>query len=312
MTRLICDHPTPGRQTPRLRGSCHAQGFTLVELLVVIAIIGILIALLLPAIQAVRESARRLSCLNNLTQLGLALQNYDSAHGVLPPGTTDKRGPIPNRPEGNHISWLVHLLPYVEEGNTFKRIDIAAGAYDKTNAAVRAINFPLFACPSYGGVYRSPSDASTGPGTWTTSNYAACHHDVEAPIDADNHGVMYLNSRVSQRDVTDGTTNTIYLGEKLGDARDLGWMSGTRATLRNTGTPRNTVPFRDEEGGRAKPPADDLAVGGFESAHPGICNFLFGDGRTMTIDRSIDPKVFQQLGSRADGQLLESGPTRGE
>src|SRR4030042_7024281 len=98
------------------------RGFTLVELLVVIAIIGILIALLLPAVQAAREAARRASCLNNLTQLGIALQNYESAHGVLPPGTIDKQGPIHNKPEGYQMSWVVQLLPYVEEGNTFKHI----------------------------------------------------------------------------------------------------------------------------------------------------------------------------------------------
>ncbi len=90
--------------------------FTLVELLVVIAIIGILIALLLPAVQSAREAARRASCMNNLTQLGLALSNYEMANGALPPGTTESKGPIHNIAQGVHISWLVQILPFIEEG----------------------------------------------------------------------------------------------------------------------------------------------------------------------------------------------------
>jgi hypothetical protein len=281
-----------------------------VELLVVITIIGILIALLLPAVQAAREAARRASCLNNLTQLGIALSNYESAHGVLPPGVTDKQGPIHNQPKGYHVSWLVQLLPYIEEGNTFKHIDFSVGVYDKKNAAVRAINLPLLVCPSYG-PHHNPPDTPAGPGSWTISNYAACYHDVEAPINVDNHGVMYLNSHISQKDVTDGTSHTIYVGEKLSDDRDLGWMSGTRATLRNTGTPPGTESSRARrDRGQPQPPTNDLTVGGFESEHSGCCNFLFGDGRTMVIVDNVDPKVFQQLGSRDDGKLLESGPTR--
>ncbi|MBN1590148.1 MAG: DUF1559 domain-containing protein [Pirellulales bacterium] len=316
--------PRPFRRNP---------GFTLVELLVVIAIIGILIALLLPAIQAAREAARRASCMNNMTQLGVALQNYESAHTVLPPGSINKEGPIHNKPEGYHMGWLVQLLPYVEEGNTFKHIDFSVGVYDKKNAPVRAINIQIFQCPSYAGDNRlgenfgDPLAPDGDAGTWTLSNYAACHHDVEAPIDVDNRGVMFLNSHIGQKNVTDGTTHTIYVGEKLGNARDLGWMSGTRATLRNTGTPLNKYvdqieawdtdepePLEEEGMDPAQPksPGADLKVGGFESEHPGICNFLFGDGRVDVISEGIDPKVLEQLGSRADGKLLKDGPTRGE
>ena len=92
--------------------------FTLVELLVVIAIIGILISMMMPAIQSARETARRAECTNNMMQLGMGLASYQAAHQTLPPGTTDPSGPIRNLPQGNHISWLVHILPYIQERST--------------------------------------------------------------------------------------------------------------------------------------------------------------------------------------------------
>jgi prepilin-type N-terminal cleavage/methylation domain-containing protein/prepilin-type processing-associated H-X9-DG protein len=312
MRHAISALPARGGQARRPNVSCRARGFTLVELLVVISIIGILIALLIPAVMSAREAARRVMCLNNLTQIGIALQNYESGHGALPPGTIDKQGPIHNQPQGYHMGWLVQLLPYIEEGVTFKHVDFSVGVYDKKNARVRAIHLPLFVCPSYRGPVRNPPHAADDAPTWAVSNYAACYHDVEAPIDAHNNGVMYLNSHVGQKDVTDGTSNTIYVGEKLADPADLGWMSGTRATLRNTGTPPCSPWSRGNDQRGPKLPINDLEVGGFESEHNGTCNFLFGDGHTRGISSTVDPKVFRQLGSRADGELLEHGPTRGE
>jgi prepilin-type N-terminal cleavage/methylation domain-containing protein len=290
-------------------------GFTLIELLVVIAIIGILIALLLPAIQACREAARRATCLNNLTQLGIALQHYQAAHEVLPPGTIDQKGPIRSVPKGYHMGWLVQLLPYVEEGVTFKNVDFSVGVYDQKNAPVRRLGIALFRCPSYSGVRAAPPEEAIA----SVSNYAGCHHDVEAPIDQDNHGVLFLNSHVSSRDITDGTTHTIFLGEKLGGGRDLGWMSGTCATLRNTGAPINTTGEDDGPGWdkAAEPQAAgdqkaQLQVGGFASEHPAVSNFLFGDGAVRSLSKDTTPAVLQQLGHRADGKLLTEGPTRND
>jgi hypothetical protein len=162
------------------------------------------------------------------------------------------------------------------------------------------------------------SDASPEAGTYTVSNYAGCQNDVEAPINVNNHGVLFLNSHISQKDVTDGLSQTFYVGEKLGDDQDLGWMSGTRATLRNTGSPLGWGSSNRNTGrpGVANPlnPAatSDLWVGGFASDHPAVCNFLFGDGRTSSISVFTDQKVLEQLGNRADGELLDRGPTRDE
>jgi prepilin-type N-terminal cleavage/methylation domain-containing protein/prepilin-type processing-associated H-X9-DG protein len=205
------------------------SGFTLVELLVVIAIIGVLVALLLPAIQAAREAARRSQCLNSVRQIGLALNHYEFAQETLPPGVTNPTGPVRNLPEGNHMSWIAQILPELDEPARYRQLDLAAGAYHRRSNPVRQARFPLLICPSYS----SWSDAP-----W--SCYAGVHHHVEAPIDADNSGVLFLNSRVMLEDIKDGVSHQILLSEKLPRGyQDLGWMSGTPATLRNTGLPIN-------------------------------------------------------------------------
>lgn len=209
-----------------MNSSCTTKrlGFTLVELLVVIAIIGILVALLLPAIQAAREAARRNQCGNNVAQMILAVHHYADAHSAYPAGTSDVAGPIANSVNGYHHGWLGRILPGLDEATRFNKTDYKVSVYHPNNAPLRNVAPSFCRCPS----------APVGNG-WT-SNYAACHHDGEKPIDANDSGVFFLNSRVSDRHVTDGLSYTLFLGEKHLDTYDLGWFSGTRATLRNTGS----------------------------------------------------------------------------
>jgi len=322
-----------------------ANAFTLVELLVVLTMIGILMAMLLPAIDAVRESARRAQCTNNVTRLIVAVQNYEGAHEVYPAGVVDNTGPIRNQERGYHHSWIVKLLPYVEEKNTYRHIDPSVGVYHKNNEPVRCLNIGVLTCPTQNHEWRDIG----------VSNYAAVHHDVEAPIDVDNHGVFFLSSRVRYEDIADGLSQTLFIGERTVEGTgDLGWMSGTRATLRNTGTPINRTgtnapgtraplperqdniendpssAFGEEDSagrsGEAAPPAESdaredseqpdgdpggsprslLYVGGFGSHHPTGAIFAFGDGQVRFLSEEIDQQTFQQMGHRADGKLLSA------
>lgn len=285
------------------------RGFTLVELLVVIAIIGILIALLLPAVQAAREAARRSQCSNNLIQLGIALHHYEGAHEVFPPGVVEAKGPIRTEPAGYQMSWLVQILPFIDDGATFRHVNFSVGVYDPKNEAVRKVTRSYMLCPSDGHGHRGGTDK---PGS---NNYAGCHHHVEAPIDANNQGVLFLNSRISTRDIPDGSSFTLLAGEKrIGDA-DLGWMSGTRATLRNTGTLVNKTLEPGPDGrfreGRfpgapdEKPQTDNpLYVGGFGSYHPGGANFALVDGSVRFFSETTDKAVYEDFGNRADGKLV--------
>jgi prepilin-type N-terminal cleavage/methylation domain-containing protein len=298
------------RTSPR-RGP---TAFTLVELLVVLAIIGVLVGLLLPAVASSREAARRSYCYNNLMQFGVALHAYDSVHEVLPPGVVSETSPVLDRPTGYGFGWMARVLPYFDLKNTYNHFNLDVGLYTSENATTRTYLIGNFLCPSDWGPTR-------GANSVALTSYVGVQHDIEAPIAADNHGVLFLNSRVRYEDVTDGISMTIFVAEKQNTAADLGWASGTRASLRNAGP----VPGTGVAGpGTVSPsltittngvgasgstgvtrPGDPAYVGGFGSAHPGIINFLFGDGTVRVLTKSISPTILRQLAHRADGELFD-------
>ena len=159
-SRVLAE-PRHGLPASRFRG-CSA--FTLVELLVVIAIIGILVSLLLPAVQAAREAARRCNCANNVTQLGLAIHNHEFHMEHFPAGVTNPDGPIRSVEEGSHISWIVRILPYMEQQGLYdaidKRLPIWAQTLPGSTELIRSQQTPTLRCPSDAGS-SSPAENHT-------------------------------------------------------------------------------------------------------------------------------------------------------
>lgn len=280
--------PPYGRRTARNRG------FTLLELLVVMAVIAMLVSVLVPALSRIREAAHRTTCLNNLKQIGLALQQYELAHKVLPPGSVNETGPIRTAPVGYHHGWYTMLLPYLDAGPLYADVDTSVGIYDEGQAAVRSTLLLLLICPSD----TSPRFSQRNDDVVAAlTNYAGNHHPSPALIDSTNHGVLFLNSRVRYEDIVDGSSHTIFVGEFARSPRDLGWASGTFASLRNGGALI----------GGAAPPAhagEDLspAACGFSSQHAGGSNYCFGDGSVRflsgvaplapLLDRADEPELF--------------------
>lgn len=291
------------------------RGFTLIELLVVIAIIAVLIALLLPAIQASRESARRVSCQNNMMQLVLALNEYEISHEVLPSGVVNSTGPVvysvypervvdfsvPEELRANPVTdpkvasqynmgWMAQILPQLEERVLYAHLNFTHGAYAWQNLTALSHGVHMFVCPS------TPSSAG--------STYAGCHHHLEAPIDSDNLGVLFLNSSVRGKEIPDGRAYTFFIGEKISEGTEAGWLAGDHSTLRNTGaqivSDPNLVAWRTNAPQAGAP----QKVGGFGSFHTSGANFGMGDGSIRFVSSSIDTNVYQRMGNRQDGQLV--------
>lgn len=232
------------------------SGFSFIELMVVVIITAFLVTLLLPAVRNARNAADRLHCANNLRQIALATFTYEAAHRILPPGTVDIAGPISSLPNGYHHNWAACLLPALDQAPLHASLNFLLPVYHPAHSTARNTVISVFICP------KDPADPRTGG--FAQASYAACHHDVEAPIDANNNGLFFLNSSVRREQILPPTYGLVMFGEKpIGP--DLGWLSGTCATLRNTN--RGLAPL----------PAGPLAVGSFSGSH-GTTIFAYADG----------------------------------
>ncbi len=200
------------------------SGFTLIELLVVIAIIAVLVALLLPAVQQAREAARRAACKNNLKQLALGLHNYESTYGVLPPGYLHKFGPPGAEQLANHMgfAWGSMILPHVDQGNHYAQINFNVPIFDLLNLTPREMHLRVFLCPtdpySEGG-FIVRDESSNPPERYGAASYAANWGPSDAAVNLDetplqSRGVFFRNSSTRFRDITDGLSNTLALGER--------------------------------------------------------------------------------------------------
>ena len=192
-------------------------GFTLIELLVSMAILAMLTAMMLPAVQNARQSARAMQCRANLAQLGEAFHAYHLTHGSLPSGSVDRKSPAVAGPDRFVWGWAVQLLPYLGEQNQWAGLNAKLGVLAPANAAILQRVPPEFSCPA------ATSAEPIG--------YAGVHHDRLAPIETDNNGVLFLNSQIRFEDLVDGLHQTLLLGE----ATEVRWAEGTYGSLRNFG-----------------------------------------------------------------------------
>jgi len=304
--RLLVDSSNPSSNElgplfpyPMRNPNAYRSGFTLVELLVVIAIIGILIGMSIPAIQQVREAVRRSSCMSQLAQLGLAIHNYELSWERFPSGVINPAGPITADPQGQDVGFIVLLLPYLDHYGIANHFDIDLGTYAAANQAARQQVISILNCPSSEKFLALNLDGSAG-----ISHYAGCHHGSETPIDDNNAGVLFLNSKIRFFDILDGSSNTLLMGEKLSGSSDLGWASGTRATLRNTSELLSSRRWIDLGRGPDDSNTPPDFVGGFGSNHFVGSNFCLADGSVRFINQRIDAQILSALGDRADGTMM--------
>jgi prepilin-type N-terminal cleavage/methylation domain-containing protein/prepilin-type processing-associated H-X9-DG protein len=310
------------------------RGFTLVELLVVIAIIGVLIALLLPAVQMAREAARRIQCTNNLKQLGLALQGYVDSHGVMPLGSFKMSPPGDVGPgAGNHCvdrhegGVFIAVLPFLEQGGLFNAFNSHVHYEAAPNSTVNGTGLGVLWCPSDGRVSR-PDSAHFGwpvrfcsymasSGTWNSpSVYRGPNcaiQDFRALLGQAN-GVMFYYSSVRLADVTDGTSNTFLFGEHAYgknpavELPDWGWwFSGNYGdTMFTTMFPMNPhrrvpdVPNPVLYGTDINP-----SIQAASSYHAGGAHFAFCDGSVRFLKETIDCAPFDAATGLPRGWTLQ-------
>lgn len=315
------------------------SGFTLIELLVVIAIIGVLVSLLLPAVQQAREAARMAQCKNNLKQLGLAFHNYHDAHSMFPASyladtraasrdTTTYDGP-------NGFAWGAMLLPYLDQAPLYNQLRTDRPCWDAVNATAVTTHLGLFLCPSATGTDgpmsvkdedgdemakfgRSTYVANAGqdePWGYTSEDYAGV---------AD--GPLYRNSKTRTRDVTDGLSNTVFLGEHVPELSSKTWVGVVPGASVCANDPEKFPITECDHGAtlvnvHSGPAVDEIdPVTGFApihapnnplchvcqmySQHSGGCNVLLGDGSVRFISQFIHNPTWAGLSSRAKGEVI--------
>ncbi|QDU06701.1 DUF1559 domain-containing protein [Gimesia aquarii] len=292
-----------------LRRNQRSNGFTLIELLVVIAIIAILIALLLPAVQQAREAARRSSCKNNLKQIGIAMHNYHDVHNTLPPGYLDN-DPIADTENRNLLGWGTFILPFIEQSALYNSIG-EVGGFDVNWTSITEMTTASATVPTpYAKVilksFICPSDPMGGINTdvlnYGKSNYTGVAGNTyrTSAAGVKPTGTFYDNSSVRFRDIRDGLSNTIIIGERSTEGTKNGtiWIgnysNGAYYTQNAITSPTSAYYGINGSAGSWN----------FTSSHTGGAHFLLGDGSVRFISENIFLGTYGDLGYIADGDVI--------
>lgn len=276
------------------------DGFTLIELLVVIAIIAILIALLLPAVQQAREAARRTQCKNNLKQYGLALHNYHDVHSRFPPSMIYSA----TLPGSRWWSWHVSILPQLEQANLHQQINTNIDALYAANALgnsqYTSVRLPVHNCASdpNGGIFSRPGQIPD----LATTNYLACRGSVRFP-DPGNGIFPDRNVSTRMRDITDGTSNTIMVGERPVEVSKITpwWAAASGYDSHGLG---DQVMDSFEGLFRGDLNADLVDGRHWWSAHTGGAQFLLADGSSRFLSENMNHQTLLNLSDKRDGEVI--------
>lgn len=308
----------------RSRSCLGRSGFTLIELLVVIAIIGILMAMLFPAVQHIREAANRTTCLNQIRQIGYSLKNYDSAKKQLPPGWyTEDSDSAPG------WGWMAFDLPFIEQQNLHRQIDFNTIVSDPSHQSVIVSHFSGLLCPS--SIYSTPTfelDVEDDEGNVYPSvelartHYVGCIGSTVPLQEMDDgylcpslrllegegerlNGMFYQNSETKLKDLRDGSSFTIMVGERSANTFDSTW---TGVVTDGLYAPWRVVGWTGEPPNNKEHSVNVHFHGfaQFNSTHAGgLTSFVFADGSTHVISDLIDPAVFLALGTIQGGEIID-------
>lgn len=294
-------------------------GFTLVELLVVIAVIGVLLSLLLPAVQSAREAGRRISCANNMKQIGLALHSHVDAVRVFPPSSTsdvEQGGWISNPQSQNIHSWRSLILPYLEQAGLARSIDFTVSALDPKNLVAAGEIVATYQCPSYVGPAFSTQPAYVRiSGRLAVANYVAMGasdvgHLYGAVEGLKPDGIIYPQSKTRPADISDGLSHTVIVAETR-EEQMMVWIDGgtsaivavpydsTNApTYAGSDAPLNFRPYFDYP--------DPRLEWGPSSWHPRGAMHLLADGSAQYIGNDVSVSLYQALATRAGREPITS------